>query len=297
GDVYGYKQPWSRVETQRLNLGYYSEALGIAMDIKLNPRMEASKTMYYNENEPFPISFGGTYNQRMEREATLSYEILTDHPELTSSQKKANILLTTPNDIEKLPIPEGLDFIEGHWAEEDLKKLYSLEILTEIPHEGMQFEAISRGDFVKALCLAMNIDTSAYEDPDQKSPKIFGDVDYTHPLYKYIMGAYDTKLVQGTGENFSVNQPITRQEAFVIYIRVIGLERLGVSNSPVTPFADDYKIASWAKKEIMAGYKLGIIQGNVANEVQPQKWISKAESAAIINRLIDYLRDEIGRDY
>lgn len=297
GDVYGYKQPWSRVETQYLNLGYYSEALGIAMDITLNPRMEASKTMYYNENEPFPISFGGTYNQRMEREATLSYEILTDHPELTASQKKASILLTTPNDIEKLPIPEGLDFIEGHWAEEDLKKLYSLEIMTEIPHQGMQFEAISRGDFVKALCLAMNIDTTTYEDADKKSPKVFGDVDYTHPLYKYIMGAYDAKLVQGTGEDFSINQPITRQEAFVIYIRVIGLERLGVTNSPVTPFADDYKIASWAKKEIMAGYKLGIIQGNASNEVQPQKWISKAESAAIINRLIDYLREEIGRDY
>lgn len=298
GDIYGYKQPWSKVETQRLNMGLQSDALGINMDIRLNPRLEAKKTIYYNENQPFPISFGGTFNQRMEREATLEYEILSYHPELTPSQLSNRILLTTANEIEKLPIPEGLDFIEGHWAEDDIKKLYSMEILTTTPHEGMQYEAMSRGDFVKALCLAMDINTSAYEDlKADKAQQIFGDVPYNHPLYPYIMGAFDTKLVKGTGENFDINLPITREEAFVIYIRVIGLERLGVTGSPTTPFVDDKSISSWAKKEIVAGYRLGIIQGNVLGEVMPKRWISKAEAAAIINRLVDYLREEIGKDY
>jgi len=299
GDIYGYIQPWSKVETQNINMGLSSEALGIDinMDIKLHPRLEAKKTIYYNENEPFPISFGGTYNQRMEREATLEYEILSYHPELTPSQLNNSILLTTANEIEKLPIPEGLDFIEGFWAEDDIKKLYSMEILTGTPHLGMHFEAMSRGDFVKALCLAMDIDTKQYENLKSDAPEVFGDVAFDHPLYPYIMGAFNTKLVKGTGENFDINLPITRQEAFVIYIRVIGLERLGVTGTPTTPFVDDAKISSWAKKEIAAGYRLGIIQGNASGEVMPKSWISKAESAAIINRLIDYLREEIGKDY
>jgi hypothetical protein len=89
GEIYGYSQPWSKVETQKLNMGLSSDSLDINMDIKLNPRLEAKKTIYYNENEPFPISFGGTYNQRMEREATLEYEILSYHPDLTSSQLKS----------------------------------------------------------------------------------------------------------------------------------------------------------------------------------------------------------------
>jgi len=297
GDIYGYKQPYSKVETQYLNMGIQSKDLGISMDIKLNPRLEAKKTIYYDENAPFPISFGGTYNQRMEREATLEYDILSYHPELTPSELKNSILLTTANEIEKLPIPEGLDFIEGHWAEDDIKKLYSMEILTTTPHLGMHFEAMSRGDFVKALCLAMDIDTRKYEDADEDSLQIFGDVPFDHPFYPYIMGAYDAKLVKGTGENFDVNIPITREEAFVIYIRVIGLERLGVTGSPTTPFVDDSEIASWAKKEIVAGYRLGIIKGNDSGKVLPKSWLSKAEAAAIINRLIDYLREEIGGDY
>jgi len=297
GDIYGYRQPWSKVETQHLNMGIQSTELGLSMDIKLNPRLEAKKTIYYDENQPFPISFGGTYNQRMEREGTLDYEILSYHKELTPSQLKNSLLLTTANQVEKLPIPEGLDFIEGHWAEDDFKKLYSMEILTGTPHQGLQFEAMSRGDYVKALCLALDIDTAPYENLKSDAPKIFGDVPFDHPLYPYIMAAYNSKLVKGTGENFDLNVPITREEAFVVYIRVIGLERLGVTNSPTTPFVDDKNISAWAKREIVAGYRLGIIKGTAEGKVLPKQWISKAEAAAIVNRLVDYLRTEIGTDY
>lgn len=297
GNIYGYKQPWSKVETQVLRMTLQSDPLDMNMNIQLNPKLEAKKTIYYDENQPFPISFGGTYNQRMEREAIMDYEILSYHPELTASQMTNSMLLTTANQIEKLPIPEGLDFIEGHWSEDDLKKMYSMQIFTEVPHEGMHYEAMTRGEYVKALCLAMDIDTEDYEDPLPTALQVFGDVPLDHPLYPYIMGAYHAKLVKGTGENFDLNLPITREEAFVIYIRVIGLERLGVTGSPTSPFLDDDKISSWAKKEIVAGYRLGIINGDTSGKVHPKAWISKAEAAAIINRLVDYLREDIAQDY
>lgn len=298
GNIYGYEQPWSKVETQDIHV--FVDAKGSnewQLQAHVKPYLHAKKTMYFDETEPFPISFGGTYNQRLEREATITYEVLTSSTEIAEPDKTGSMFLDTNNSVEKLPIPDGLEFIEGHWAEEDLKKLYSMEIFTEVPHAGMQFEAMNRGDFVKALCLAMNIDTSDYDEADEESPKYYGDVDYTHPNYKYIMAATDVKLVRGVGADFNVNTPVTRQEAFVIYIRVIGLERLGVSNNPVTPFVDDPMIADWAKKEIMAGYKLGIIKGDDQGMVQPLRMISKSEAAAIINRLIDYCRDEISKDY
>jgi hypothetical protein len=298
-DVYGYKQPWSKVETQYMNVAINSQTdgLNLYMDITVNPRLEAKKTIYYNDNTPYPISFGGTYNQRMERQGTLSYRINSYHPELKTSEQGGRFILKTANQIEKLIIPEGLDFMEGHWAEEDVKKMYSMEIFTSTPQEGIQFQAMTRGEFVKALCLAMDIDISKYEKVNRASQQMFGDVPPSHRLYPYIMGAFDAKLINGTGENFDISKPITREEAFVIYIRVIGLERLGVTNAPRTPFVDDNQISSWAKKEIMAGYHLGIIQGDVSGRVLPKQWIAKTEAAAIINRLIDYLREDIGRDY
>lgn len=301
GNVYGYQQPWSKVETQDLNMfiDFSTDGNdGWQMQVHLKPYMKAKKTMYYDETEPYPISFGGTYNQRLEREATLTYEILTTDRDIPEEDRSGSIYLDTNNAVEKLPIPDGLEFIEGHWAEEDIKKLYSMEIFTEVPHEGMQYEAITRGAYVKALCIAMNIDTTDYEAENLPAEPIqyYGDVTADHPYYKYIMGATDAKLVQGIGADFNVNTPITRQEAFVIYVRVIGLERLGVTENPVTPFIDDASIANWARKEIMAGYKLGIIKGT-NGYVQPTRIISKSEAAAIVNRLIDYLREEISQDY
>lgn len=295
GTIVGYSQPWSKIETQTINQNIIGK--NWQMDVEIRPYLEAKKTMYFDKTDPFPISFGGTYNQRLEREAVLRYDIKTNHPNLTSTQKRNSTLIKVPNEIEKLVIPENLDFLQGHWAESDIKKLYSLEVFTDIPRPGLQYEAITRGDYVKALCLAMDLDTSKYEKPTKNSPKIFGDVDYDHPLYKYIMTAYDSKLIKGIGHVFDVDKPITREEAFVIYIRIIGLERLGITNSPRTPFIDDNKISSWAKREMMAGYKLGIIHGDSQGNVNPKKWISKAEAAAIINRLIDYLRDDIGQYY
>ncbi len=296
GSNYGYDQPWSKIETQERNIGI-SKGEGNTgnMQVRVQTVHEAKKTIYYDATEPFAISFGGTYNQRMESESNLTYEVLSYHSNLTNSQKYGRISIKMANQIEKLPIPGNLDFLQGHWAEADFKKLYSMEVFTEVPHSGMQYEAISRGAYIKALCLAMNIDISKYTT--RPKTVIFGDVPVTHPYYPYIMAAYDQKLIKGTGENFDVDRPINREEAFVVYVRVIGLERLGVTESPMTPFVDDATISSWAKKEIMAGYKLGIIKGDELGRVKPKQWISKSEAAAIINRLIDYLRLDIGEDY
>jgi hypothetical protein len=296
GSNYGYDQPWSKIETQDRDIIIdYAVNEKEDMSVKTSSTLEAKKTIYYDKTEPFPISFEGTYNQRMEREGLLTYQINSYHKSIPADQLSGQISLTTANHIEKLPIPENLDFIRGHWAEADFKKLYSMEVFTEIPHTGMQYEAMTRGSYIKALCLALNVDTSSYKKTSRRV--VFGDVKASHPLYPYVMAAYDQKLIKGTGENFDVDRPINREEAFVVYVRIIGLERLGVTESPQTPFVDDKAISSCAKKEIMAGYKLGIIKGDSNGKVNPKQWISKAEAAAIVNRLIDYLRKDIGLDY
>lgn len=296
GTNYGYDQAWSKIETQerQISIDYDSET---EEDINATTKsiLESKKTIYYDKTEPYTISFAGTYNQRMERESILTYQVNTYHKDYSESDYKGSTSIVSANQIEKLPIPENLDFMQGHWAESDFKKLYSMEVFTEIPHTGMQYEAISRGDFIKALCLAMNIDVSDYME--ERDLVIFGDVTQAHPHYPYVMAAYDKKLIKGTGENFDVDRPINREEAFVIYIRVIGLERLGVTDAPTTSFIDDAQISDWAKKEIVAGQKLGIIKGDDDHNVNPKQWISKAEAAAIVNRLIDYLREDIAKDY
>lgn len=297
GGIYGYSQPWSKVESGELTMEIIRDDW--QMTVLLNPSLEAKKTMYYDKTIPYPISFDGTYNQRLERDASLKYRINTYHPELTEAQLENSTRIESAIQIEKLVIPAGLDFIEGHWGEEAIKELYSLEVFTETPYRGMEVEAMYRGDFVKAICKAMNIDTSKYTDMKngEEKPIVFVDVPPEHPLYPYIMAAYDAKLINGSGARFNVAVPIQRQEAFAIYIRVIGLERLSITDQPVTPFKDDHKISDWSRKAIQAGYRLGIIQGDSAGNVNPDKWLSKVEAGKIINNLIDFLREDITESF
>ncbi|MBC7960917.1 MAG: hypothetical protein H7X94_13740, partial [Vallitaleaceae bacterium] len=70
GQIYGYSQPWSKVESQDLNMKISEdEGLTSNLEVHIKPFFEAKKTLYYDETDPFPISFAGTYNQRLERES------------------------------------------------------------------------------------------------------------------------------------------------------------------------------------------------------------------------------------
>lgn len=297
GALFGYNQPWSKVEAGELTMQIIRDDW--QMEILLNPSLEAKKTLYYDKNTPYPISFDGTYNQRLERDASLKYRINTYHPELKDNQMENSIRIVSANEMENLIIPSGLDFLHGHWAEDDMKKLYSLQVFTETPYKGMDVVAINRGEFVKAICIAMNIDTSKYTQTTstKNQPIVFVDVPPEHPLYPYVMAAYDAKLINGVGDLFNVAKPIERQQAFAIYIRVIGLERLSVTDNPVTPFKDDHLISDWSRKAIQAGYKLGIIQGDEKGNVNPKGWLSKVEAASLINGLIDFLREDITESF
>ncbi|TCT13987.1 S-layer family protein [Natranaerovirga pectinivora] len=302
-NIYGFKQPWAKIEKQNLNLAIEnisSEGQGWQMNVEVRPVMNAKKAMFYSGVEPFPNSFEGVYNQRLERESSLTYTITTNNLHLTPNQRNNSLAIRIPNQSDGLLTPaRNLDFLLGNyvWAKSDVEQLYALGILTEEPHPNMRYEAMSRGEYVKALCKAMNLDISKYVGTRGVKTKIFDDVPSTHPLYPYVMTAYDEKLTVGQGKNFGVDVPITREEAFVIYIRVIGLERLGVTESPQTRFVDDSKISNWARREIKAGEVLGIIKGDNSGRVNPGQHIRKIEAASIINRLIDYLRYDLANDF
>ncbi len=290
GSQYGYEQPWSKNESGEFTI----EVSGIGQDediiAKTKSNVNAKKEIYFDKTKPYAISFAGTYNQRLVRDVKLTYDVISGKVDKPSGA----VSIKTGTSIEKLPIPAGLDFLSGHWAEDDMKKLYSMDVYTEAPHSGMQYEAITRGDYVKALVKALDIDITM--DKKERDKLIFGDILSDNALYPYIMGAYRANLVKGSGISFEVDRPITREEAFVIMIRVIGLERLGGLEGVASPFIDDDKISNWARKDIEAGRKLGLIKGD-RGKVQPKSYFTKAEAAAIVNRLIDFLREDIAKTY
>ena len=79
-------------------------------------------------------------------------------------------------------------------------------------------------------------------------------------------------------------------------MRALGLSNLASYNTPVTPFIDDKEVDLWAKRDITALYNLGLVKGD-SGYVRPKSKLSKAEGAALVNRMIDYLREGIEDEY
>ncbi|MCT4612599.1 MAG: S-layer homology domain-containing protein [Clostridia bacterium] len=297
GPIYGYDQPWSKTQTQKLKTTVVNKTGEdtFTMVANVSPSISGNKTLKYFSNEPDEISFEGNYMEVISNKGVLKYEVLTSPFKLTSKEKKGSINLDGFNQSEQLMIPKNIEYIEASFAETDIKKLYSMEILEEDPMFYNPAAVMTRASYVRLLCRAMNIEPDEVEEGEDV--KVFLDVNNLHPDYGYINKAFEKNLIRGDRGRFYPTKPLTREEAITIYIRIIGLENLGLGKSNITPFADNDQISSWAKQEIYAAYRLGLIKGDLQGKIRPRDYLSNQEGAAIINRLIDYLRYNMEKNY
>lgn len=297
--LYGYDQFWGKTETQLLKVLVESKSgesgQGWKLEAEVKPSITVNKTLQYDTNKPEAIGFGGNYLQITQNESGMTYKVTMVPSIMDYIPKEESVSIPSYNSFEHLVAPENTGYLAGSFAEDDIKKLYSLEVLDSrfafVPNE-----KLTRAQYVTLLVKALGLDQKykgVYE-----GITVFGDVDSYHPHYENITIGYKTGLVRGTnGGNFQPDKYIKREEAFVIYMRSLGLSRLGQELSPMTPFTDDLEIATWAKKDIHALYNLNLIRGDSVGRLRPKDEITKAEGAAITNRLINYLRKDIKKDY
>ena len=299
GVIYGYTSGWSSTETQRLNCTISTKDW--QMEYQIRPSVSVNKTLEYSKNEPTAISFEGNYKEVMQNKSGLSYNIYVLPPQFTyTTPTSGNVSIPSFNTFEQLVAPD-VSYLKGHFAEEDIRKMFSMQILTGDPKFYKPNEAITRGQFTQMIVKAIKlpIEDSA-NTKNKKAPVeiVFSDVLPERKEYPYIMAAYKAGLIAGqTNGSFGIDEPIERQEAIVILLRALGLEHLGLDPTPITPFVDDEYIASWAKREVYAANRIGIIAGDADGKFNPKLFISKAEAAAITNRLLNYMRYDMQTDY
>lgn len=295
--LYGYNQAWGKTETQLLNV-YVNSTKDWNLEAEVKPSITINKTMQYDVNRPDAIGFGGNYLQVIKNAGGLKYNIKVKPWNKRYSKLKGNINIPSFNTFEHLVAPANCDYLNGSFAKDDIRKLYSLEVLDN-RYKFIPNEKLTRAQYITMIIKALGLDVE-YTDinKDYDNIKVFYDVDKYHPHYKNIMIAYDKNIIKGTNSGkFNPDRPIDREEAFVIYMRTLGLSRLGLEPSPVISFIDDTEISTWAKKDIYALYNIGLVKGDPNGKIRPKSYISKAEGAALVNRLIDYLRIGIEKDY
>jgi hypothetical protein len=127
---------------------------------------------------------------------------------------------------------------------------------------------------------------------------MFDDVEKNHPYYSFINAAVSAGVINGTSKNkFSPDDYLTKAQAITIIVRAMGLENSADESSNFTPFSDDNKIPSWAKRCANVAFRLGIIKAGMDNELEPDRILTRAECAQMVNNFIKYLQYDIKKEY
>lgn len=176
----------------------------------------------------------------------------------------------------------------NHWAKADIDFVAARGLLSGTGNN--QFSpniGMTRGMFVTALGRLAGIDPASY-----KTGK-FTDVKTDAYYAPYVNWAAEKGIVSGTtATTFAPDSAVTRQEMAVImanYAKALGYN-VPKTREAVT-FADNAKIASWAKDAVKAMQMAGIINGKDSNKFDPTGTATRAEAAAVLHRYVELVID------
>jgi hypothetical protein len=301
GEFYGFSTVWSATETHRTNVSIVNDEW--ALQYQIRPSVTVNKELQYVQNQPTVISFEGNYLEQHQSFAGLRYDIFVKPNSMWDVPNSGTHSIESFNVFEQLPAPD-LSFLRGHPAEDDIHRLFAMQILTGDPRYYVPNQAITRGQFLTALAIAIKLPIEpvvlprAARGQQPVALTLFHDVDSNRPEYPYIQAINRAGIAYGRSDGmFYFDYPISRQEMIVTMIRALGLTNLGLNPTVVSPFADSNDIADWAIRDVNVALMLDLIAPDENGFLYPRQAVSKGEAAAMLNNLLDYLRNGIVSHY
>lgn len=326
GKIHGYDQYWGNVELAALDylINWKTPATQWGGTAHVNLSNTVTNTLKYVCNIPEEISFKGRYIQITNYNSTLIYSCSI--PELDAEGEPTYRMIETSGSLKlenqpkqtSLTVPE-LPYLRGHWFEEEIKKLCSLQIIKDKGREIVPESFITRGEFVAAVMEAIkevpedpslkdrastrrNTGTRTRgrgrlaEEEEEESP--FIDLPNDHEYFTQINNAYKKSLVSGKGQGkFGTEDMISLEEAAVILIRAIGLESLAPNPYAMTRFIDDSEIAEYARNAIYVADKIGLVISDERGYIYPKKYITIGEASVLFNKFIHYMCEGLKNDW
>lgn len=174
--------------------------------------------------------------------------------------------------------------INSHWAKDYILSLVKVGIMAGYPDKTFKPDnKISRAEAAVVLVKIFN------KNPDNASKLAFKDEGKIPSwAYGYINTAVQMGWIKGYTDNtFKASNYITRQEFTAMFIRAMGYNEINIDK---TSFADDAKIALWAKGYVGKAAELKLIGGYHDKTFRPSGNITRAEVCVIAQKYIDTLK-------
>ena len=212
---------------------------------------------------------------------------------LPSQQPNQDIETTTEEpDIPNEKTPESTyinpfkDIKETDWFYNDIIYVCSRELMNGTNNDTFSPNmTLTRGMVVTVLGRYHEVDIEKY------TQVTFNDVDGSMYYAPYIEWAKSIGIVNGYGDGkFGADDNITRQDLAVILLRYLNYIKFEyIVTEEYRLFADEDKIADYAKNAIQVLNKLGIINGKGNNIIDPKGEATRAEFAAMLHRFLEKL--------
>ncbi|NMA82358.1 MAG: S-layer homology domain-containing protein [Epulopiscium sp.] len=310
GGNVGYENFWGSTETQvidhiiKANLpareGETENNWQGTVSVQVSDSL--TKSLRYSENNANFSSFDGGYVRVTEEQMVSKYDYYLPSARGTLSLNQERV----PK-LESLIVPKFRD-VNGHWAEDHIKKLYSLNVFEGNSDIFSPNTPANRLEFTKAIMRACDIRVNMEETKTSRSTRrkrnepvevsYFKDIAVDHADYQYVKSGVDRQIVQGVSkDSFGPNQTLTRAQAITILIRALGFENRAPNPGYYTSFSDDRMIPSWAKDSIYMAQQIGLVQGDAANRVNPNQPLTRAETSTLIVRFLEFLEKDLQKDY
>ncbi|MBR4893311.1 MAG: S-layer homology domain-containing protein [Clostridia bacterium] len=168
------------------------------------------------------------------------------------------------------------DVAKDSWTYEPTKYLNEKGILTGTGNGNFEpARSVTRGEFVKILCLAFNLELTDEEIT-------FSDVNDSMWYSQYVKAAVKAGAVNGKGDGtFGGNDSLTREDIAVIIARV-----LNADVAETEAFGDDAEISDYAKDAVYTLKDMGVLSGTGNGNFEPKRAVTRGECAKIVYELI-----------
>ncbi len=183
--------------------------------------------------------------------------------------------------------PVAFGDMEGHWAKQAVNNMGSRLIISGIG--GGRFSPdrdITRAEFAAIVVRGLGL------EQDGGGASEFSDVQPSAWYNGAISTAHAYGLIGGFEDGtFRPNDRITREQAMVIIAKAMKITQLqGASpeHSPdrIETFADADELSGWAISSAADSIQAGLISGRGNHMLAPKAYVTRAEVASIIERLL-----------
>ncbi|SFK80632.1 S-layer homology domain-containing protein [Paenibacillus sp. 1_12] len=176
--------------------------------------------------------------------------------------------------------------VSTHWAKEDVELLASKLIVKGIDDKNFAPDkSITRAEFaallVRSLALTENV------------KKGYKDVGLTEWYSGSIGAAQEAELINGDEfGNFKPNDLITREQMVTMIARALSFvgKIENTDTSVLSKFTDHNEISEWSQEAVARLVQTGIVRGVSSHVFAPQDHATRAQSAAMLKRTLQYLQ-------